>query len=88
LGQETGWNTGPEKLAIKYDHAVLFGYSKSVKRGYFEVEFKPIIENASQATNGEITDTYAGILEDLIKTEPQYWLWSHKRWKHKRPSQN
>jgi Kdo2-lipid IVA lauroyltransferase/acyltransferase len=84
LNQETGWNNGPEKLARKYDYAVLFGHSKQVKRGYYEVEFTLITENPRAMVEGEITNAYAKILEDLILSNPRFWLWSHKRWKHSR----
>ncbi|NOQ70501.1 MAG: acetyltransferase [Crocinitomix sp.] len=88
LNQETGWNNGPEKLARKYDYTVLFGHSKKVKRGYYEVEFTMISENPIEMKEGEVTDIYAHLLEDLIKEKPDFWLWSHKRWKHKRPTLN
>lgn len=87
MNQETGWNVGPEKLATKYGYCVLFGFSKRVRRGYYEVEFKHITCEPAQMAEGEITDTYAKILEELIREKPQYWLWSHKRWKHKRKAQ-
>lgn len=85
LNQETGWNTGPEKLAKKYDYTVLFGHSKKVKRGYYEVEFQMISEKPSTTNDGDITNIYTELLEKLIQEKPQFWLWSHKRWKHKRP---
>lgn len=87
LNQETGWNYGPEKLAKKFDYAVVFGHSKRVKRGYYEVEFELISENATDTETGEITDQYTQILERLILETPESWLWSHKRWKHNRPNQ-
>ncbi len=86
LNQETGWNNGPEKLARKYDYAVLFGHSKKIKRGFYEVEFTTIAEHPSQLEPGDITNIYAQLLEKLIQENPEFWLWSHKRWKHKRPS--
>lgn len=86
LNQETGWNNGPEKLARKYDYTVLFGHSKKVKRGYYEVEFTVISEHPSELEPGKITNIYAQLLEQLIHEKPEFWLWSHKRWKHKRPS--
>jgi KDO2-lipid IV(A) lauroyltransferase len=86
LNQETGWNNGPEKLARKYDYTVLFGHSKKIKRGFYEVEFTTIAEHPSQLEPGDITNIYAQLLEKLIQENPEFWLWSHKRWKHKRPS--
>lgn len=87
LHQETGWNYGPEKLAKKFDYAVIFGHSKRLKRGYYEVEFEMITEDAPSTENGEITNQYTQILERIIIESPESWLWSHKRWKHKRPTQ-
>jgi KDO2-lipid IV(A) lauroyltransferase len=82
LNQKTGWNTGPEKLARKFDYVVLFGNCRKLARGVYEVEFTTITENPGEMPDGEITDIYANLLESLIKEKPQYWLWSHKRWKH------
>lgn len=82
LNQETGWNMGPEKLAKKFDYAVIFGYAKRVKRGYYQVEFRPITEAPRQEEDGNVIDKYSKVLEDVIKETPASWLWSHKRWKH------
>ncbi len=86
LNQDTGWNTGPEKLATKFDYSVIFGHSRRVKRGYYEVEFAEISEYPAKTAEGEITEVYTRLLEKLIIDSPESWLWSHKRWKHKRPS--
>lgn len=85
LNQETGWNVGPEKLAKKYNYVVLFGHSKKIKRGVYEVEFSLVTETPQQTNDEYITDKYASILEDIIKKKPEFWLWSHKRWKHNKP---
>ncbi len=85
LNQDTGWNIGPEKLAKKFDYVVLFGHSKKIKRGVYEVEFSLVTETPQQTNDEYITDKYSAILEDIIKKKPEFWLWSHKRWKHKKP---
>lgn len=87
LNQDTGWNFGPEKLARKFNHVVLFGHSEIVSKGHYEVEFKMISEDHSSLKEGEITDIYAKMLEELIIKNPTNWLWSHRRWKHQRPEQ-
>lgn len=84
LNQDTGWNVGPEKLAKKFDYVVLFGHSKKVKRGSYEVEFSLITETPKSTQDEFITDKYSAILEKVIQEKPEYWLWSHKRWKHKK----
>jgi len=83
LNQNTGWNVGPEKLAKKFDYVVLFGHSKKVKRGSYEVEFSLITETPKTTVDEFITDKYSSILEEVIQKKPEFWLWSHKRWKHK-----
>ncbi len=85
LNQETGWNIGPEKLAKKFNYVVLFGHSKKIKRGVYEVEFSLVTETPQQTNDEYITDKYSAILDDIIKKKPEFWLWSHKRWKHKKP---
>lgn len=86
LNQETGWNYGPEKLSKKYNYAVLFGYAHRTKKGHYEVEFRPITLEPQQLAEGQITHQYSKMLEDLIHEKPQFWLWSHRRWKHQRPA--
>ena len=88
LNQDTGWNTGPEKLANKFNYSVLFGHSKRLKRGYYEVEFVEMSDEPISTEVGALTEVYTKLLEKLIKQTPAAWLWSHKRWKHKRPTEN
>lgn len=86
LNQETGWMKGAEKLATRYDQVVIFGSIRKKKRGFYEVSFSPITDNVSNHPSGFILDQHAKHLESIIKEAPEYWLWSHKRWKHKRPN--
>jgi Kdo2-lipid IVA lauroyltransferase/acyltransferase len=83
LNQDTGWMTGAERLAEKYNQAILFGVIRKVKRGFYEVTFREITDDVTKHPKGYVLDTHAKFLEEIIREEPQYWLWSHKRWKHK-----
>lgn len=85
LNQDTGWMKGPEKLALKYNQVVLFGAIYKTKRGFYEVKFSPISETLENKNEREIIHLHSQKLEQVIREAPQYWLWSHKRWKHKRP---
>lgn len=85
LNQDTCVARGTEKYAVKYNMAVAFGMIKKVKRGYYTLEYKVVTADASQTQEAEITRVQTGILEALIRQEPQFWLWSHKRWKHSVP---
>jgi len=85
LNQDTGFIFGPEYFAKKYDFPVFYYNVKKVKRGFYEFDLTPISENPNQAEYGEITQNCINILEETINEKPQYWLWSHRRWKHKKP---
>lgn len=86
LNQETPWLIGPEKIAKKYDIPVLFGCIRKSKRGHYKVTFEIISENPTQEKEGAITEKHTQLMEKIIKEAPEYWLWSHRRWKHKKES--
>ncbi|MDX1652451.1 MAG: lipid A biosynthesis acyltransferase [Brumimicrobium sp.] len=85
LNQDTGWMKGAEKLAIKYDQVVVFGCIRKKKRGFYEVTFYPISDNVALEREGFVLDKHAEYLEMVIEENPEYWLWSHRRWKHNKP---
>lgn len=85
LHQETAVVYGAEKYAREYNYPVLFGHIQKVKRGFYEFAFTPISYNPQQDEPGEIIRKLTQLLEKDIKLKPQYWLWTHRRWKHKRP---
>ncbi len=74
---------GPETLARKFDLAVLFAKVSKLRRGYYSIEFIPICENGKQTEKNEITDAFLKLTEEQINTRPEYYLWTHKRWKHR-----
>ena len=82
LGLDTPLYLGTEKLAQKLDAAVVFLKIKKVRRGRYEVEIEPICKDPNTLNPYEITEAHVRILENLIREEPGYWLWSHRRWKH------
>ncbi len=84
LNQDTAVLVGPEKIAVKLNTVVLFGKTKKVKRGFYEVEFELITENAKSCRKFEITEKSTNFMERLIIESPEFWLWSHRKWKHKR----
>jgi Kdo2-lipid IVA lauroyltransferase/acyltransferase len=84
LNQDTPALTGTEQLARKFDYPVFYAEIKRIKRGYYQCEFIPISINSGQTAEFEITEKYMQLLQKTIETQPEYWLWSHKRWKHSR----
>ncbi len=85
LNQDTPMTFGAEKYAKDYDMPVLFMHLSKVKRGHYVYEFSDAIEDPRNTGHGEITQKINALLEQDIIAKPQYYLWSHKRWKYKRP---
>lgn len=81
LHQDTAFLFGAEHFARKYNMPVI-GYDvRKERRGHYVVSFYLISEDPSSMAEGDITRQYAAHLEQLIGDNPQYWLWSHRRWK-------
>lgn len=88
LNQDTLVLFGTEKYAQLYNCPVYYGSIQKVKRGFYEVHFSLVTENPSTCTYGEITQWHTRMLEKDILENPQHWLWTHRRWKHKKSSEN
>ncbi len=85
LNQDTGVLFGTEKFAKEYNQPVLYGRINKEKRGYYSFEFFETFDQPKDTKEGQITELVTRLLEKDIIAAPQFWLWSHKRWKHKRP---
>ncbi len=85
LNQDSGFFTGTERIARKFDYPVIFSEMRRIKRGYYEIEFTEIAKpDYKDLESGEITERFVRILEKSIHNHPADYLWSHRRWKHKR----
>ncbi|MFC0877480.1 lysophospholipid acyltransferase family protein [Saccharicrinis sp. FJH2] len=87
LNQDTAVFEGGEKIAQKLGAAVGYMKMKKVRRGYYETEIIPMFDDASKTEPHEITRKYFELLENDIRERPELWLWSHKRWKRKKPEE-
>ena len=85
LNQNTAVRFGAELMANQLDYAVVFFATRKIKRGYYQMELSSITDNPKDMKWGEITEAHTHLLENEIKSAPQYWLWSHKRWKREVP---
>ena len=84
LNQDTSVLFGVERYAKEYNWPVVFVSISKVKRGHYEVEYSLITDKPTEQPHGKITEDFTKRLEQDIINQPEYWLWSHKRWKHKR----
>lgn len=86
MGIETPVHTGAEMLAKRFDMNVIFLRNKRIKRGYYEATFELMAENPKEVPNYEISEDFLRRVEKQIYEAPEFYLWTHKRWKHKKPS--
>jgi len=84
LNQDTPIFFGTEKIAKKLNYPVIFGNVKRIKRGYYEIFLEMLAEDPKSTKDGEISEIHTRRLEEEIRKQPEIWIWSHRRWKHKR----
>jgi len=84
LNQDTPCMQGLEFFARRYKMPVVYYDVQRIKRGHYNVELKVLEEEPGKTESGEITEKYMRFLEQIIKNKPEDYLWSHRRWKHKR----
>jgi KDO2-lipid IV(A) lauroyltransferase len=84
MGTNVPVHTGAEMLAKRYDMNMIFLKVEKVKRGHYKASFEVLSENTKEISNYEITDHYLKLVEQQILEAPEYYLWTHKRWKHRR----
>ncbi|QCR25213.1 lauroyl acyltransferase [Pontibacter sp. SGAir0037] len=87
LNQDTAFYVGAEKLANTFGYPVLFLDVYRTKRGYYTLTFDVLSDGVDKPAEGEfpVTEAFARRLEKSIQRAPANYLWTHKRWKHKRP---
>lgn len=84
MGQDTAFLHGPEKHARRCNLVVMYAAVRRVKRGYYTIELSLLTDDIRSLPEGELTRLYADKVESEIRNNPSDWLWSHRRWKHKR----
>lgn len=85
LGQDTAVLHGPEKYARIHNLPVVFAAARKIARGRYEVVFRLVTDDPLKMETGRITGRFMEMLEEEIRRQPAYYLWSHRRWKLKRP---
>ncbi len=86
LNQDTPVFWGTEIFAKRNNLAVVYGKISRLSRGHYVMSFELITDNAKDEPRGAITEKHTRALERAILEAPEYWLWSHRRWKRQRPA--
>lgn len=83
LGVEVPVFTGAERIAKQFNIPVVYCEIQKIKRGYYQTIFHILTENPEQVADFEITDAFTNLLEKQIYTQPEFYLWTHNRFKHR-----
>ncbi len=86
LNQDTPVFQGTETLARKLDYPVLYISVTRPRRGHYHLQVETLVSQPITTTEGAITEMHTRRLERDIVNYPDLWLWTHRRWKHRRPS--
>ena len=86
LNQETPVYLGAEKIAMKFNMAVVFFNIRKTGRGKYILKPELLFDDCSGLADHDITEAHVRKLEELIVNKPEYWIWSHRRWKYKKPA--
>jgi KDO2-lipid IV(A) lauroyltransferase len=84
LHQDTPVFWGTERIARKLNYPIVYITIKRLKRGYYELFAELLENNPAETIDGAISEQHTKRLEQDIIAQPEIWLWSHRRWKHKR----
>ena len=84
LNQDTPVFLGPEKLAKKFNYPVVYVGIIKLKRSFYQMEATLITDTPNELADGVITELHTKVLEKNILQQPHIWLWTHRRWKHKK----
>ncbi|HEY8733870.1 MAG TPA: lysophospholipid acyltransferase family protein [Puia sp.] len=85
MNQDTPVFLGIEKIALKIRYPIVYISIRRVKRGYYKVFAEKIELSLGLQKTGTITEIHTRRLESDIRTQPEIWLWTHRRWKHEKP---
>ena len=83
LNQDTPVFWGTERIAKKLNFPIVYMTIKRLKRGYYKIYTEMLFEDPRKTKEGEISEAHTRKLEKDIVDQPEIWLWSHRRWKHK-----
>ena len=87
LNQDTAVFKGTEIISRKLDYPVIYLSVIREKRGQYSVYSELLVEHPKELSENELTEMHTQRLEQDIVNHPETWLWSHRRWKHKRPKE-
>ncbi len=87
MNREASFFSGPVRIARKTNHPIYFQHIEKLGRGKYRAHYSLLIDEPSKVTDADILKVYVAKMEEHIKENPEFYLWSHRRWKHTRPEE-
>lgn len=84
MQQDTAFVMGAYKYSLQKNCAVVYMAIKRVRRGYYIIQFTEMMPSLQSVDVHSFLQQYIQALENTIQQQPAFWLWSHRRWKHKK----
>ncbi len=84
MHREAPFFRGPEAMARRAKGAVVFAGIRKIARGHYNITLTKMWDDASLTAPGEIMLAYIAFMEEQLRVQPENWLWSHRRWKHRK----
>lgn len=78
---ETPVFTGAERISRKMNDAVYYVKMSRPRRGYYDMEYILLSDDPASLPAGELTRRFFKMLEASVCEAPEYYLWTHNRWK-------
>lgn len=82
LNQDTPVFKGCELVSRKMNYPVVYAHIQKLKRGRYKLFVEMLEEHPKETNDNYLTELHTQRLEKDINSEPETWIWSHRRWKH------
>jgi len=86
LGRPGSFYLGPQKIAEASQYPVIYVSMVKTRRGHYNARFEVLAQPPHAKGGHAVLDAYIGAVERSIRAQPETWLWSNRKWKHKPPA--
>lgn len=84
MNQDTPVFTGAERIIRKMNNAVFYVDMQRPERGKYIATFIPMTTDPASLPENAVTEDFFRRLEETIHRQPEFYLWTHNRWKRQR----
>jgi Kdo2-lipid IVA lauroyltransferase/acyltransferase len=85
FGRPGSFYVGPQVIAEATQYPVIFAAMTKLRRGHYSTRFEVLAEPPHSKGGFAILDRYIVALETTIRAQPETWMWSNRKWKHRPP---